>query len=71
MASIQNDLLSTGDAVIAETTSRDKNWGNGIDLSDYEKAKSPWLWTGTNILGWALMVARDRIKAEIGGKLKK
>ena len=58
---LKAELLATGNSLIAETTKGDKNWGNGIDLKDYEKSKSPWLWEGANILGWALMVARERI----------
>ena len=53
-------LLSTGDALLAEMTCRDPRWGTGRDPSGGED----WLhahrapWPGTNIQGWALMVAR-------------
>jgi len=49
--------LNTKNAAIAETTKRDKVWGIGIDIGD-PKATLMRNWNGTNILGWALMVAR-------------
>lgn len=54
-------LLETGDSIIAESTNRDKNWGTGVSLGDVD-AERPWAWSGTNVLGWALMRARDRIR---------
>ena len=51
------NLNETRDKLIAETTKRDKIWGIGIDLHDRDSEK-PNKWRGTNILGWALMMAR-------------
>jgi len=57
-------LLSTGDDVLAETAPRDRIWGIGMgksnpDIQDITK------WKGQNILGYALMAVRDRLRADI------
>ena len=54
-------LLATGGRVIAEATKRDAMWGIGLDIGD-PRAKVPARWRGTNILGWALMEARERLQ---------
>lgn len=56
-------LLSTGSSIIAEATRNDKNWGIGIDMGK-EDVQFPKLWKGTNILGWALMEARNQLQAQ-------
>ena len=53
-------LKSTGETIIAETTDRDKIWGNGIKLGNIDQ-KDPSKWKGSNILGFALMQARENI----------
>ena len=59
---LRNVLLRTGGRVLAEATSRDSIWGIGIDGSD-PHARVPAKWKGSNILGWALMRARDRLSS--------
>ena len=54
-------LLATGSRVLAEMTSRDVNWGTGIDIG-CDGAADPARWPGTNVLGWALMVTRAQIR---------
>ena len=54
-------LLSTGDALIAEATKRDKIWGIGLDVGE-PNVQVPARWQGYNILGWALMEARDALR---------
>ena len=54
-------LLSTDRHVIAEMTSRDQNWGTGLDVG-HPDASRPWRWRGSNILGWALMEAREQLR---------
>ena len=56
-------LLSTGERLIGEMTARDKNWGTGLD-STPGTASDPSRWPGTNILGWALMVARYMLRSD-------
>lgn len=54
-------LLSTGDAVIAEATCRDKIWGIGLEVSD-PRVQQPHKWQGRNVLGTALMRTRDFLR---------
>ena len=54
-------LLDTGDCLIAEATIRDRFWGIGININDPNIAY-PSKWLGNNILGWALMEARDLLR---------
>ena len=60
---LRDHLMATGDALMAEATKNDSNWGIGIDkgMSD---AGVPAKWQGYNILGWALMEARDSLRKE-------
>ncbi|KAL3894786.1 MAG: hypothetical protein SGPRY_013712 [Prymnesium sp.] len=60
---LKEKLLSTGNSVIAEMTRNDKNWGTGVDMGR-DAAFNPALWQGTNILGWALMIARENLVRE-------
>ena len=57
---LKQTLLATGNAILAEATRNDRNWGIGLDLSQPEVAV-PAHWRGANILGWALMEARARL----------
>ncbi len=54
-------LLKTGDAYLVECAMRDKIWACGRSLYD-ERRKDASLWDGTNILGFALMEVRERLK---------
>ena len=58
------ELLATGDKIIAESTDEDELWGTGYDMTDEPKCYQPWVWTGLNILGFALMVAREKIRSQ-------
>ena len=58
--------LSDRDALLAEATSRDPNWGIGLDRG-HPDVQQPARWRGTNILGWALMEARDELRRGGGG----
>jgi len=53
-------LLSTGDAILAEAAPNDSIWGIGLSSSD-ERVKDPSAWLGRNVLGYALMRARDHL----------
>jgi len=54
-------LVATEDWVIAEATSNDVNWGIGLDIGD-KRTQDPKLWQGANMLGWALMMARQSLR---------
>ena len=56
-------LLATGDKVLVEASPVDRIWGIGLAADD-EKAANPLLWRGENLLGFALMQARDRLRGK-------
>lgn len=57
---LKKQLKATGDATLAECAVRDRIWGIGLSMKDLDrldKAK----WNGQNLLGYALMLVRDRL----------
>ncbi len=57
---LQEWLKATGNAVLAECAVKDCIWGIGLSMNDpdrFERAK----WKGQNLLGYALMMVRDRL----------
>jgi ribA/ribD-fused uncharacterized protein len=54
-------LLGTSNRVLVEASPRDRVWGIGLTAGD-ERAASPATWQGLNLLGFALMVARDALQ---------
>ena len=54
-------LRSTGQSIIAESVRSDVFWGTGVELKS-PAAHMPKQWKGSNLLGLALMVARERIR---------
>ncbi|WP_461534983.1 NADAR family protein [Spongorhabdus nitratireducens] len=61
-AELRDFLLATGDDILVEASPVDRIWGIGLDQHD-EACRQPELWRGLNLLGFALMEVRDRIKA--------
>ncbi|WP_037843989.1 NADAR family protein [Streptomyces sp. NRRL S-455] len=55
-------LLNTGDRVLVEASPLDRVWGIGLAADD-EAASDPERWRGQNLLGFALMAARERLRA--------
>jgi hypothetical protein len=55
-------LLGTAARVLVEASPRDRIWGIGLGAGD-EHATDPRQWRGRNLLGFALMEARDRLAA--------
>lgn len=55
-------LLSTGDAVLAQASPLDAIWGTGLSAA-HPDARRPGRWPGLNLLGFALMQARDGLRA--------
>ncbi|MBC2867642.1 NADAR family protein [Streptomyces mexicanus] len=55
-------LLNTGEKVLVEASPVDRVWGIGLAADD-EAATDPERWKGPNLLGFALMEARERLRA--------
>ncbi|MBW5482821.1 DUF1768 domain-containing protein [Streptomyces bambusae] len=54
-------LLGTGERVLVEASPLDRIWGIGLAADD-ERALDPTRWRGLNLLGFALMEARARLR---------
>jgi IS605 OrfB family transposase len=55
-------LLGTGDRVLVEAAPNDRVWGIGLTAGD-ERAAAPEHWLGLNLLGFALMEVRHRLRS--------
>lgn len=58
--SIREQLKNTGNAILAECAVRDCIWGIGLAM-DNPKRLDISQWRGQNLLGYALMMVRNRI----------
>lgn len=54
-------LLGTGGRVLVEASPVDRVWGIGLAADD-ARATDPERWRGPNLLGFALMAARERLR---------
>jgi ribA/ribD-fused uncharacterized protein len=54
-------LLNTGDRIIVEASPVDPIWGIGMAADD-PGIENPLKWKGENLLGYALMEVRDKLK---------
>ena len=57
---LRKQLKETGSAVLAECAVKDRIWGIGLSMHDpvrLDRAK----WQGQNLLGYTLMMVRDRL----------
>ena len=57
---LKAQLKSTGDAILAECAVKDRIWGIGLSMKDPERLDVK-KWHGTNLLGYALMIVRERV----------
>ncbi|MFJ8362740.1 NADAR family protein [Streptomyces sp. NPDC093984] len=62
---LRDFLLGTGQRVLVEASPLDRVWGIGLAADD-ERAADPERWRGPNLLGFALMEARERLAAGRG-----
>lgn len=60
-AELRGFLLGTGDRVLVEASPVDRVWGIGLAAGD-DGAGNPERWRGPNLLGFALMGARERLR---------
>ncbi len=58
-------LQSTAPAVLVEASPRDCVWGIGLGAAN-ARATQPAQWRGLNLLGFALMEARSRLRPAAG-----
>jgi len=58
---LRDFLLATGDRVLVEASPRDRIWGIGLGRNNTD-ATNPSRWRGQNLLGFALMEARARLR---------
>lgn len=61
--SLRAYLLSTGDRILVEASPQDCIWGIGLAAAD-PAADNPAQWQGENLLGFALMKARESLQSE-------
>ncbi|MBR9826051.1 MAG: NADAR family protein [Alphaproteobacteria bacterium] len=54
-------LLKTGDTLLVEASPVDAVWGTGLAAAHVD-AQNPAAWPGLNLLGFALMEVRDRLR---------
>lgn len=59
-AELKEQLLNTGDAILAECAVKDLIWGIGLSMKDPERFDQT-KWRGKNLLGYTLMMVRDRV----------
>lgn len=59
----KNFLLNTKERVLVEASPLDKIWGIGMDAS-HPDACNPAKWQGQNLLGFALMVTREKLRKQ-------
>jgi ribA/ribD-fused uncharacterized protein len=60
---LKEHILSTDDKVIVEASAFDTVWGIGMTANALGR-DNPKVWRGENLLGYALMEARDLIRTE-------
>ncbi|MEV0094251.1 NADAR family protein [Streptomyces sp. NPDC050738] len=58
---LRDYLLATGERVLVEASPMDRIWGIGLAATD-DRAQDPARWRGLNLLGFALMDARARLR---------
>lgn len=63
-AELRAYLLETGDKVPVEASPVDRIWGIGLAAND-PRAVEPSAWLGLNLLGFALMQARAKLRSKV------
>jgi len=58
---LKNKLLATNDAMLVECAKNDVIWAIGLTLKDKDRLDIS-KWRGKNLLGYSLMLVRDKLK---------
>lgn len=58
---LKNQLLATGESILAECAMQDCIWGIGCSMQD-DRRHNMAEWKGQNLLGFALMRVREKIR---------
>ncbi|MEU4850402.1 NADAR family protein [Streptomyces gilvosporeus] len=66
-AGLRDFLLGTNSRVLVEASPVDRIWGIGLAADD-ERAEHPLQWRGLNLLGFALMEVRQRLREGAAGR---
>ncbi len=61
---LKSRLLDTKNSILAECAVKDRIWGIGLSMTDPKRLIQT-EWQGQNLLGYALMMVRDRLKSHI------
>ena len=57
---LKKQLKATENCILAECAVRDKIWGIGLSMKDPKRLEID-KWNGQNLLGYALMMVRERL----------
>lgn len=57
---LKDQLLATGNALLAECAVKDRIWGIGLSMRDPDRLDRS-KWNGQNLLGYALMLVREKL----------
>lgn len=57
---LKEQLRATGNSILAECAVRDTIWGIGLSMKDKDRSEID-KWKGQNLLGYALMMVRERL----------
>ena len=61
---LKERLKSTGNDILAECAVRDRIWGIGLSMKDPDRFETD-KWNGQNLLGYALMMVRERDRKSV------